>query len=401
MENVSKLSRSKPVYISQNDDGIEEIKQELNSKVSMITKRKMSNDDLIELCNNLSDIVQNQASELVDLYHYSKSSFSQTIPHQNDIFSYQKPLINIYILSPPKQPQNLSQFINPMQQITNPYLYNNVNQPQPIQVLPSYPNPNNFITNPYFPAAFQSQFQPNSMVNYINSAAAPSKPKKSKKKKSNESKSKSKKHKKHSKKEKSKKDKSSKQSKSKKSTAAKSTSSTASIQLGNVRSFPYIPDTSNPNRVVRGILSNYARSGPLSSSSNSGVNIDSSSRFVTGYGYPRNVVPEGSYFQAADDDKDFWIRFDFNKRSVQITSYFIDSDNIKNWELQISDDGIEWETVDSHSNYPTQKVKQNFQITPTRFARFCRIHQTGEIWPGSRRSLKLNGIEFYGQVNEN
>lgn len=412
-----KASQSKPKtsYSTRNDNEIEEIKQNLFSKTEKFAREKISQEDLEDFCYNLLDTIQNQARELVDLY-YSQFEPIQSARNTNSNINFsQRPLLNIYIPSS----QYFGQFTN---QIANPYASCQVQPPYDMRpysnsispIANSYSNyqiqpmPNmQPYNNPYISASMAYPFGLNMLSNSIST-----KMKKSKKSKSKKSESEHKKHKEHKKKEKvkekvvEKRHEPQKPKPKPKPTLKSVWDRSEPLQQshfqisGGVRQFPYNPQQTGPGRFVEGIMNNLCR-GISASSPNSPINIDSSSKFVSGYGYPRNVLPGGSYFQAANDDEDFWIRFDFKERSVKLTNYYIDSDNIKNWEIQISDDGIEWETIDFHSDYSTTRVKTVFNADSGRFVHFIRLHQTGEISPGSRSSLKINTIEFYGQLKDN
>ena len=111
---------------------------------------------------------------------------------------------------------------------------------------------------------------------------------------------------------------------------------------------------------------------------------------------PRNVFPGRSYFKGSKDDEDFWLQFDFQKKLIEISSYTLYSDNIKSWNIEISNDGNNWEVIDQHSDYTSSSVKTNFQVQRKKFVRYCRIHQTGPC--SDDETVKINTIEFFGRI---
>lgn len=147
----------------------------------------------------------------------------------------------------------------------------------------------------------------------------------------------------------------------------------------------------NPNDQFNGIISSF----PISTREKD-ILVDSSSKFVFGYGYPRNVLKDGSFFKGSNDDDDFWLRFDFQNKLIEISSYTLYSTNIKNWNMEISNDGNTWEVIDYHSDYTSSSVKTNFQVQKKKFVRFCRIHQTGPC--SGNETIRINRVEFFGRI---
>eukprot|EP01047_Picozoa_sp_COSAG01_P011117 COSAG01_NODE_485_length_16397_cov_48.193827_10_plen_594_part_00 len=75
---------------------------------------------------------------------------------------------------------------------------------------------------------------------------------------------------------------------------------------------------------------------------------------------------------------------------------------LRNWELQASQDGVEWTTLRRHDNDRTMEAKGYFVAQwaiegLTTAYRHFRVHQHGRNWPGSEELL-CNGIELYGAL---
>lgn len=98
-----------------------------------------------------------------------------------------------------------------------------------------------------------------------------------------------------------------------------------------------------------------------------------------------------------------WICFDFKDMRIKISKYSIKSSkfsentgHIKNWVIEISDDGKQWNEIDKHSNYSGlngPNIIKTFNVIPNRFVRYCRFRHTGDFYTGN---LEFNSIEFYG-----
>ena len=128
---------------------------------------------------------------------------------------------------------------------------------------------------------------------------------------------------------------------------------------------------------------------------------------------PRNCVDyeKTNYYMTKEEGNDAFICFDFKEKSVQLTDYSIKTcDNepgtyhLKNWVIEVSDDGIKWDEVDNHKNDSTMNKRYitcTFNIqTKTGFHRFVRLRQTGESWynSGNHTCFLFHQIEFYGKI---
>lgn len=94
---------------------------------------------------------------------------------------------------------------------------------------------------------------------------------------------------------------------------------------------------------------------------------------------------------------------------VQLSSYSIRSCNsnnngahLKNWVIEVLNDGKEWIEVDRNENSsvlrgPNQSVNFNVVQHMNDFFRFIRLRQTGNSWcyMGKNNYLTLCHIEFY------
>ena len=115
------------------------------------------------------------------------------------------------------------------------------------------------------------------------------------------------------------------------------------------------------------------------------------------------------------------ICFDFKAKSIQLFNYSIQSHHnnsgdgkstsgypghLKNWVIEVSNDGRHWETIDQHSNDSTlngNSIIATFNINPqpTTFYRYVQLRATGASWYGNNRyDIFFPFIEFYGKLKE-
>lgn len=96
---------------------------------------------------------------------------------------------------------------------------------------------------------------------------------------------------------------------------------------------------------------------------------------------------------------------DFKTYSLSVNSYTIRSFSqnccfLRNWNLEGSNDGINWFILSQHvepqnTSLPSPNCTQTFHLTSKKeFYRFIRIHQVGQN--SSNWNFGLGGIEFYG-----
>ena len=128
--------------------------------------------------------------------------------------------------------------------------------------------------------------------------------------------------------------------------------------------------------------------------------------------HPRNLIEyEKNNGYASKDDGNAFVCFDFKDKEIQLTSYSIQSSNseanyhhLKNWSIEVSNDGNNWIEIDHHEDCPKlngQKIIANFEVQQVNeYNRFVRIRQTGNSWAfwGNHNSLFFYSIEFFGNL---
>lgn len=106
--------------------------------------------------------------------------------------------------------------------------------------------------------------------------------------------------------------------------------------------------------------------------------------------------------------------FDFKNKSIQLTSYSIQSLNrsengvhLKNWVMEVSNDGKKWIEIDRHQNDsrlngPNFKSVFIINKPQTDFYRFVRLRQIGQSWYecSNHNYFAIAFIEFYGKLKE-
>ena len=129
---------------------------------------------------------------------------------------------------------------------------------------------------------------------------------------------------------------------------------------------------------------------------------------------PKNVVDfnnDNCFDPSSSGMKDSFVRFDFKDKLIQLTNYSIqssnsNSNNLKNWNVEVSNDGEKWEIVDRHVNDSVLKNAKSictFNISKPlpEFYRFIRLIETGCCWRGDNRyDGDFSKIEFFGKLQE-
>ena len=141
---------------------------------------------------------------------------------------------------------------------------------------------------------------------------------------------------------------------------------------------------------------------------NGTIEIKSSSIWSANF-HPKNLVDynKNNYYWSKNE-QDAFILFDFKDREIQLKNYSIKSTSnppnaahIRNWKLEVSQDGELWTKVDEHNNDRTlrsQNAISTFNTKPTElFYRFIKLTQTGLSWYNNNCSL-IECIEFYGKM---
>lgn len=110
-----------------------------------------------------------------------------------------------------------------------------------------------------------------------------------------------------------------------------------------------------------------------------------------------------------------FVCFDFKDRRVKLSEYSIKSCSfcqnachLRNWVLEVSNDGSSWAQVDRHTEDPTLNgsgIVANFKLANASndFFRFIKLRSTGFSWvnnPSEDSGIRLGLIEFFGQIAE-
>lgn len=139
------------------------------------------------------------------------------------------------------------------------------------------------------------------------------------------------------------------------------------------------------------------------------VEIWSSTEFQGQGFHPKNVVDyDSKSFFAPRNVENVDICFDFKEKQIQPTNYSIQSLNsgcgpahLRNWVFEVSNDKVNWDIVDQHSNDSTLNGYDKFATFNTKqtdsFYRYIRIRQTGISWSGDYYSY-IPYIELYGKL---
>lgn len=129
---------------------------------------------------------------------------------------------------------------------------------------------------------------------------------------------------------------------------------------------------------------------------------------------PKNLVDYDNSFNnynSGPPKSEPKICFDFKDKSIQlfnysIQSYYRGSGHLKNWVIEVSNDGLNWTTIDQHSNDSTlngNSITATFNINPqpTTFYRYVQLRTTGVSWYGNNRyDIFFPFIEFYGKLKK-
>lgn len=120
--------------------------------------------------------------------------------------------------------------------------------------------------------------------------------------------------------------------------------------------------------------------------------------------HPKNLVDFDDKTKYESPRSDAWICFDFKKMKIKLTGYSIKSFegekndcHLKSWDIEVSDDGENWNVIDQHKNCSTLNGNwfvDTFYIQSNDFSNYVRIRQTDEPWGGDY--LKICCIEFFG-----
>ena len=125
-----------------------------------------------------------------------------------------------------------------------------------------------------------------------------------------------------------------------------------------------------------------------------------------GFGKVENiVVHDDSIYFGTENAENSWIQFDFKESKVLLDSYTLktldwkeDSAHLKNWVLEVSNDGQNYTEVDRQENCDLlngKLKKAKFQVSFSIPQRFVRLRQIGTNW-GQNYYIRINQIEFSG-----
>lgn len=135
--------------------------------------------------------------------------------------------------------------------------------------------------------------------------------------------------------------------------------------------------------------------------------------------HPKNLVDYRSNynFYHSENKPDIFVSFDFKDKRVQLSGYSIQSHevgesqgNLRNWVIEVSNDGDNWEEIDRHSDDPelngSNKISTfSVQKQKDEFYRFVRLRQTGYSWYGGFNSnsyiVYFVLIDFFGKLEIN
>jgi len=145
--------------------------------------------------------------------------------------------------------------------------------------------------------------------------------------------------------------------------------------------------------------------GTIEIKSNSIVNDDNNY-------HPKNLVDyDKTNIIHSKDESGVFIVFDFKDREIQLTNYSIQSasngpncGNLRNWKLEVSQDGKTWTPVDEHQDDGTlngSNIIFTFNTKPTEsFYRFVKLTSTGQSWRqyGNHYEFYFPYLEFYGKM---
>ena len=124
---------------------------------------------------------------------------------------------------------------------------------------------------------------------------------------------------------------------------------------------------------------------------------------------PEDVVDLGSDSEfTTNKQMDAWICYDFKGMRVTPTSYTIQScrfkPHLKEWELQASNDGEHWQTIDGHRSWKEKligsRMTRNFAVTGDAGGsfRFIRLRQTRANEAGDY-ALRIGSLEVFGTLS--
>ena len=136
------------------------------------------------------------------------------------------------------------------------------------------------------------------------------------------------------------------------------------------------------------------------------IQITSSSRFSEEYQLS-NIIEKNDAKFGTRSESNSWIQFDFKERKVLLDSYTIKTvkqAHLKNWIVEVSNDGKNYEEIDRHENCdllkcPFKAIKFKVSCSCSKPQRFVRLKQIGVNWQYDNE-LWLTQIDFSGFLYE-
>ena len=121
----------------------------------------------------------------------------------------------------------------------------------------------------------------------------------------------------------------------------------------------------------------------------------------------QNIVDQNDNTSFSSDGvSNSWIQLDFKERKVLLDGYTLktwgqDGGHLRNWVLEVSNDGLTYTEIDRHKKCPILNGPLNtatFKVSCSTPQRFVRLKQIGSNTNGYSY-LNLNQIEFSGSLN--
>lgn len=176
----------------------------------------------------------------------------------------------------------------------------------------------------------------------------------------------------------------------------------------DIKSFPH-KSGSDFNGIMNYLASqtegNIHDNGTINITSNSIKDLDD---------HPKNLVDynKENYYNSKDS-KLATVCFDFKERYIQPTSYSIKScsniscPHLKNWVIEVSNDGNKWDEVDrrendSNLNGEVKIFTFNIQKQTSNYYHFIRIRQIGNSWytKENHNWIVVRRFEVFGKLKE-
>lgn len=138
--------------------------------------------------------------------------------------------------------------------------------------------------------------------------------------------------------------------------------------------------------------------------------IEITSNSINDYNHPKHITDynqNNSSRYVSENKANSEMVLDFKNYRIQISSYSLKSHNVypskhlKNWIVEVSKEGENWEKVDEHNNDSTLNGSYKIGTFKTKemttFYRFVRIIQTGTNWSNDYGTY-ICSFEIYGKL---